>query len=38
VPVEMQVFQTWKVRGGKIVTVRLFLSEAEALKAVGLEE
>jgi hypothetical protein len=35
-PVEMQVFQTWRVRGGKIVTVRLFLSEAEALKAVGL--
>ena len=38
IPVEMKVFQLWQVRDGKIVIVRLFLSEAEALKAVGLEE
>ena len=38
IPVEMQSFQVWQVRDGKIVTVRTFLSEADALKAVGLEE
>jgi len=38
IPVEAPVFQTWKVRDDKIVIVRLFGSEAEALKAVGLEE
>ena len=38
IPVETPVFQIWKVRDGKIVIVRLFGSEAEALKAVGLEE
>ena len=37
IPVETPVFQLWEVRDGKIVTVRLFGSEAEALKAVGLE-
>ena len=31
-------FQPWKVQDAKIVTVRLFLSEAEALKAIGLSE
>jgi hypothetical protein len=38
IPVDAPVFQTWKVRDGKIVTVRLFGSEADALKAVGLSE
>jgi len=38
ISVEMKVFQLWQVRDGKIVIVRLFLSEAEALKAVGLEK
>ena len=38
IPVETRVFQVWQVRDGKIVIVRLFGSEAEALKAVGLEE
>jgi len=37
IPVDTPVFQLWEVRDGKIVTVRLFGSEAEALKAVGLE-
>ena len=36
IPVEMQGFQLWRVRDGKIVIVRLFGSETEALKAVGL--
>jgi len=38
IPVEAPVFQIWKVRDDKIVIVRLFASEAEALKAVGLAE
>ena len=38
IPVETPVFQLWRVRDGKIVAVRLFGSETEALKAVGLEE
>ena len=38
IPVEAPVFQIWKVRHDKIVIVRLFGSEAEALKAVGLAE
>ena len=38
ISVEAPVFQIWKIRDGKIVIVRLFGSEAEALKAVGLEE
>src|SRR6266550_392059 len=33
IPVETRVFQLWQVQNGKIVTVRLFGSEAEALKA-----
>jgi hypothetical protein len=36
IPVEARVFQIWKVRDGKIVIVRLFTSETEALKAAGL--
>ena len=38
IPVETPVFQLWRVRDGKIVVVRLFGSETEALKSVGLEE
>ncbi len=38
IPVELRGFQIWKVRDGKIVIVRLFTSEADALKAAGLEE
>jgi hypothetical protein len=38
ISVEMQSFQVWQVRDGKIVIVRTFLSEAEALRAVGLAE
>ena len=38
IPVEARVFQIWKVRDGKVVIVRLFTSESDALKAVGLEE
>ena len=33
---EARAAQLWKVRDGKIVIVRVFLSETEALKAVGL--
>jgi ketosteroid isomerase-like protein len=38
IPVEMQVFQMWQVRDGKVSVMRAFLSEAEALEAVGLSE
>jgi hypothetical protein len=38
VPVEMTVFQLWKVRDGKIAACRIFLSESEALEAAGLSE
>jgi hypothetical protein len=38
VPVEQRGFQTWKVRDGKIVIVRLFTSDDDALKAAGLSE
>ena len=34
IPVETPVFQLWRVRDGKIIAVRLFGSETEALKAV----
>jgi hypothetical protein len=37
IPLEIRAFQLWQVRDGKVVIVRLFTSEAEALKAVGLE-
>jgi SnoaL-like domain len=36
--VEMQSFQMWQVRDGKVSVMRGFLSEAEALEAVGLRE
>jgi hypothetical protein len=32
--VDPEIFQVWQVRGGKIVLMRAFLSEADALKAV----
>ena len=35
IPVEAPVFQIWNVRDGKIVIVRLFATEAQALKAAG---
>jgi ketosteroid isomerase-like protein len=38
IPVEMQVFQMWQVRDGKVSVMRAFLSEAEALEALGLSE
>jgi hypothetical protein len=38
VRVEMQSFQIWQVRDGKVAVVRTFLSEAEALEAAGLRE
>jgi hypothetical protein len=38
IPVETRAVQLWQLEGGKIVTVRLFGSEDEALKAVGLKE
>ena len=37
IPLEARAAQLWKVRDGKIVIVRVLLSEAQALKAVGLE-
>jgi hypothetical protein len=38
IPVEMRIFQIWKVRAGKVAACRLFLSESEALEAAGLSE
>ncbi|HWG07878.1 MAG TPA: nuclear transport factor 2 family protein [Solirubrobacteraceae bacterium] len=38
VPVEFQWATVATLRNGKIVTSRVFLSQADALKAVGLEE
>ena len=37
IPLEARAAQLWKVRDGKIVIVRVLLSEAQALKAAGLE-
>jgi ketosteroid isomerase-like protein len=37
IPLETRPAQLWKVRAGKIVIVRVFLSEAQALEAVALE-
>src|SRR5438874_1132528 len=36
IPLSTQAFQLWQVRDGRIVRVRVFASEAEALGAVGL--
>ena len=38
IPLEMRLFQIWKVRDTKIAVVRFFLSESEALEAAGLRE
>jgi ketosteroid isomerase-like protein len=38
ISVEMPVFQLWQVRDGKVAALRAFLSEQEALEAVGLRE
>jgi hypothetical protein len=38
IPIEARGAQLWKVRGGKIAVVRMFGSEAHALKAAGLED
>ena len=35
VPVAMTVFQLWEVRDGKVAACRVFMSEAEALRAAG---
>jgi hypothetical protein len=37
-PVEMKSFQVWEVRDGKVSAMRAFLSEQQALNAVGLEK
>jgi ketosteroid isomerase-like protein len=38
IAVQMRTFQLYRVREGKVAVCRVFLSEKEALKAVGLEE
>ena len=38
IPLTTQAFQLWQVRDGRIVRVRVFASEAEALGAVGLAD
>jgi ketosteroid isomerase-like protein len=38
IPVEMRVFELYRVRDGKIVVYRSFFSEQEALEAAGLTE
>jgi ketosteroid isomerase-like protein len=38
IPVEMLTFELWQVRDGKIAIYRAFLSEQEALEAVGLSD
>jgi hypothetical protein len=37
-PLEMKTVQLWQVREGKVQKVSVFLSEREALKAMGLRE
>jgi ketosteroid isomerase-like protein len=34
----MQIFQLMTLRDGKIVRIRMYYAEAEALEAAGLEE
>ncbi len=34
IPVEMTVFQLWRVRDGKVAACRVFMSESDALEAV----
>jgi ketosteroid isomerase-like protein len=38
IPVEMRMFQIWRVADGKIRTMRAFLTEQEALEAAGLRD
>ena len=38
VPVEWMTYAVFEMRGGKIARIRVFLSRAEALEAVGLSE
>jgi ketosteroid isomerase-like protein len=38
IPVEMRLFQVWRVRDGKVAAQRAFLSEQAALEAAGLRE
>jgi ketosteroid isomerase-like protein len=38
IPVEMRTFELWQPRDGKIARYRAFLTEQEALEAVGLSE
>jgi hypothetical protein len=38
ITVEMEIFQIWRVRDGKIAVLRAFLTEPEALEAAGLSE
>jgi SnoaL-like domain len=35
--VEPQIFQIWQVKDGKVVLMRAFLSEADALSAIGVQ-
>lgn len=34
-PIEMRSFQLWRVKDGKVIACRTFLSEADALNAAG---
>ena len=38
ITVEMEIFQIWRVRDGKIAVLRAFLTEPEAVEAAGLSE
>jgi ketosteroid isomerase-like protein len=38
VPVELQYFQLWTFRGGKVIRLEVIMSEERALEAVGLSD
>ena len=38
IPLEMRLFQIWKVRDSKVAGFRAFLNESEALEAAGLSD
>jgi ketosteroid isomerase-like protein len=38
VPVELNLGQVWKFEGGRVIRVRAYLSQTEALEAAGLRE
>ncbi|MDQ3730335.1 MAG: nuclear transport factor 2 family protein [Actinomycetota bacterium] len=38
VPVEMEYFQLWSFRAGRVIRLEVIADEAEALEAVGLRE